>query len=108
MLKDDIPETFQKAYNHPDEKIRTKWRETIKKDFHDMIKRGVWRNMKPNDVPSSRRCVKNCWVFEIKRNGIFRSSLVACGYSQIPGVDFTESYAPVINNVTWRILIVRK
>jgi hypothetical protein len=31
---------------------------------------------------------------------------VACGYSQIAGVDFTENYAPVINNITWRILIV--
>jgi hypothetical protein len=37
-LKDDIPEIFQQAYNHPDEKIRTKWREGIKKEFHDMIK----------------------------------------------------------------------
>ena len=33
---------------------------------------------------------------------------MACGYSQIPGVDFTESYAPVINDVTWRILLVIK
>jgi hypothetical protein len=43
-LKDDIPETFQQAYNHPDEKIRLKWRVGIKKEFHDMIKHGVWRN----------------------------------------------------------------
>jgi hypothetical protein len=78
-LKANIPETFQQAYNHPDEKIRTKWREGIKKEFHDMIKQGVWRNMKRNDVPSGRQCVKNRWVFEIKQNGIFRSRLVACG-----------------------------
>ena len=32
--------------------------------------------------------------------------MVACGYTQIPGVDFTESYAPVINDVSWRILII--
>ena len=31
---------------------------------------------------------------------------MACGYSQIPGVDFTESYAPVINDVCWCILII--
>ena len=55
-----------------------------------------------------RKCVKCKWVFEIKRNGIFRSRLVACGYSQVPGVDFTESYAPVINDITWRILIIIK
>ena len=35
-----------------------------------------------------------------------KTRLVACGYSQIPGVDFIESYAPVINDVCWQILIV--
>ena len=73
-----------------------------------MIARGVWRNMKKNDVQKGRHCIKSRWVFEIKRNGIFRPRLVACGYSQVPGVDFTESYAPVINDITWRILIVAK
>ena len=32
--------------------------------------------------------------------------LVACGYTQIPGVDFTEAYSPVINDVVFRIMIV--
>ncbi|CAJ1937325.1 unnamed protein product [Cylindrotheca closterium] len=32
--------------------------------------------------------------------------LVPCGYSQIPGVDFTEHFAPLINDITWRILLV--
>ena len=73
-----------------------------------MIKRGVWRNMKRRDLPQGRRCIKSRWVFEIKRNGVFRPRLVACGYSQVPGLDFTESYAPVINDVTWRMLIVAK
>ena len=44
--------------------------------------------------------------FDVKRNGLFKVRLVACGYSQIPGVDFTESDAPVINDVCWRILII--
>jgi Reverse transcriptase (RNA-dependent DNA polymerase) len=50
-------------------------------------------------MPRGRRCVRCKWVFDIKRNGVFHSHLVACGYSQIPGVDFTEAYNPVINNV---------
>ena len=31
---------------------------------------------------------------------------MACGYSQIPGVDFQKSYAPIVNDVTFRILLV--
>jgi Reverse transcriptase (RNA-dependent DNA polymerase) len=47
-------------------------------------------------------------IFKIKRNGAFRARLVACGYSQVPGVDFNESFAPVINDVSFRILLVAK
>lgn len=46
------------------------------------------------------------WVLEIKRNGVFRARLVACGYSQIPGLDFQESYSPVSADVTLRIIFV--
>jgi Reverse transcriptase (RNA-dependent DNA polymerase) len=31
---------------------------------------------------------------------------VACGYSQVPGVNFQESFAPEINDVTFRVLLV--
>ena len=57
-------------------------------------------------MPSARRCVKHKWVFKIKRDGRYRARLVACGYSQIPGVDFTENYSPVIHDATYRILLV--
>jgi hypothetical protein len=71
-----------------------------------MTERKVRRKLQRSDVPKGRRCVKCKWVFEIKRNGVFRCRLFACGYSQIPGVDFTETYLPVINDITWRILII--
>jgi len=45
-------------------------------------------------------------VFKIKRDGTFRAHLVACGYSQVPGVDYTENYVPVINDVAWHVLLI--
>jgi hypothetical protein len=80
------PKTFKEAWNHPDPMQRVKWREAIRKEFRDMVKRKVWRRVKKSSIPSNRRCVKSKWVFKIKRNGVFRARLVACGYSQIPGV----------------------
>jgi hypothetical protein len=50
-------------------------------------------------------CIKYKWLFDIKRDGTFHARLVACRYSQVPGVDFKESYSPVIN-VVFQILIV--
>jgi hypothetical protein len=38
----------------------------------------------------------------------FRSRLVACDYSQIPGVNFNESFAPVVNDVSFRIILSAK
>ena len=43
-------------------------------------------------------------VFKIKQNGIFCARLVACGYSQIPGVDYLENYSPVVHDITFCIL----
>lgn len=53
-----------------------------------------------------RRCVKHKWVFEIKRDGRFRARLVACGYSQVAGVDFTEVFSPVVNDVSLRLILI--
>jgi hypothetical protein len=78
-------------------------------EFRKMNERKVWRKtMRQGIVPQGRRCAKRRWVFEIKRNGIFRCRLVTCGYSQIPGVDFTEIISPGINDMTWRVLIILK
>ena len=31
---------------------------------------------------------------------------MACGYSQIPGVDFSDNYAPVVNDITFRLMLI--
>jgi Reverse transcriptase (RNA-dependent DNA polymerase) len=46
------------------------------------------------------------WVFKEKRDGVFRARLVALGYSQILGIDFTGNYSPVVNDSSFRILIL--
>ncbi len=71
-----------------------------------MNKQQLWHKVKRDKIPKGRHCVKCKWVFKIKRNGIFHACLVACGYSQIPGVDFSENYSPVVCDVTFRILIL--
>ena len=72
-----------------------------------MIERGVWRKTERKNIPSNRRLIGNKWVFKIKRDGTYRARLVALGYSQIPGVDYTDNFAPVAHDVPFRIALAR-
>ena len=72
-----------------------------------MIERGVWRKVDRKNIPNNRRLIGNKWVFKIKRDGTYRARLVALGYSQIPGVDYTDNFAPVAHDVSFRIALAR-
>jgi Reverse transcriptase (RNA-dependent DNA polymerase)/gag-polypeptide of LTR copia-type/Zinc knuckle len=102
------PSSFEEAVNCEKQEDQDAWKEAINKELKEMSKRGVWEVIDEKDVPNDRRCIKNKWIFKVKRNGVFRARLVACGYSQVPGVDFTESFAPVLNDVSFRLMLIAK
>jgi Reverse transcriptase (RNA-dependent DNA polymerase)/gag-polypeptide of LTR copia-type len=108
QLKDilTVPTTFEDAYFEDNAWCRYRWRQAIKLELDKMEKLKVWHVVDRKDVPQNRRLIKNKWVFDIKRTGIFRARLVTCGYSQIPGVDFQDYYSPVVNDAVFRIVII--
>ena len=59
------------------------------------------------ECPKDHRSVACRWVYKVKRNGVYHAILVAKGFSQIPGVDFTDNYSPVVNDVTFRVVVAR-
>ena len=101
------PKTFQEAWHYPIENDRNNWRTTIRKGNKSMINRGVWRKTDRAQIPKNRRLIGNKWVFKIKRDGTYKARLVALGYSQIPGVDYTDNVAPVAHDVSFRIALAR-
>ena len=53
------------------------------------------------------KLMKSRWILKIKRESTgeiqrFKARLVACGYSQRPGEDFTETYSPVFGYTSLR------
>jgi hypothetical protein len=102
----DVPTSFDEAWNHPCEFQWAKWRKAINKEFNKMDSNKVWKKIKRSMMPTDRRCVKCKWVFEWKRSGVARARLVACGYSQIAGVDFSNVFSPVCNDVSFPIVII--
>ena len=101
------PKTFQEAGHSPVEEERNNWQIAIRKEIKSMINRGVWRKMDKAKIPENRRLIGNKGVFKIKRDGTYRARLVALGYSQIPGVNYTENFAPVAHDVSFRIALAR-
>ena len=63
----------------------------------------------PAQLPRGRKLLKTKWVYRVKY-GVsgelksYKARLVCCGYAQIFGVDFDETYSPVIRLTILRLL----
>ena len=101
------PKTFQEAWDYPTEEERNNWRTAIRKEIRSMIERGVWRKTDRKKILSNGRLTGNMWAFKIKRDGTYRARLVALGHSEIPEVDYTDNFAPVTHDASFRITLAR-
>ncbi|GBM52471.1 Retrovirus-related Pol polyprotein from transposon TNT 1-94 [Araneus ventricosus] len=45
------------------------------------------------------------WVLRIKRNNVYKARLVARGFEQKPGIDYCETYAPVISMSSLQLVL---
>ena len=100
------PKSFNEAWNHPKKDSHKKWQESICTVFADMSKQQVWWMTHKSLMPSNCKCIKSKCVFKIKHNGVYQVHLVLFWYRQVPGVDFTENYSLVINDITFCIILL--
>jgi hypothetical protein len=102
FLKEPIH--FNEAWSCIGKVHQRKWRESINKELNEMKHKGEWEVIEFNDISDDRRCIKCKWL--AKRNGIFRARLVE--YNKVTGTELNESFTPVINNLSFRILWIAK
>ncbi|XP_070014612.1 uncharacterized mitochondrial protein AtMg00820-like [Nicotiana sylvestris] len=70
----------------------------MNEEFDALIQNNTWSLVPP---PSNANIIGSKWVFRIKYSSDdsvdhYKACLVAQGYSQQPGVDFSETFAPVV------------
>jgi hypothetical protein len=76
----------------------TEWLAAIQSELESLCKKGVYEEV--HHLPPHRQPVKCKWVLRIKRDkdgtiSCCKARLVTKGFTQIPGQDFTFTFAPV-------------
>jgi hypothetical protein len=94
FLDAKTPKTLKEAQSLPE---AIEWKKATDAESTQLLNFGTWTLV---PLPEGRKAIKSRWVFRIKRNSNeelekFKSRLVACGYSQKAGVDYSETFSPV-------------
>jgi len=69
------------------------WRAACREELEALQKRQVYELV---DLPLNCKVIRNRWVLNQKMDGRKRARLVAKGYSQVEGIDYSEIFSPVI------------
>ncbi|KAJ9678616.1 hypothetical protein PVL29_020712 [Vitis rotundifolia] len=83
------------------------WLKAMQEEIKALIQNRTW-DLVPR--PPTANIVGSKWVFKtkLKEDGTidrYKARLVARGFSQIPGLDFGETFSPIIKHTTIRLIL---
>ncbi|GJQ70485.1 hypothetical protein Trydic_g22897 [Trypoxylus dichotomus] len=92
--------TYQEAINGPE---KNQWMEAIREEKESLYKNQTWIYVDENEV-SHRRFLTSKWIFKIKDDDKYKARLVIRGCQQHSGIDYNETFSPVVNANSLRTL----
>lgn len=103
ILQDDIPQRVDELQKRVD---WHKWKQAIDEELQALKENNTWTLV--SELPKGRKAINSMWVFSIKdeeESIRYKARLVAKGCSQRPGLDYTETFAPVAKMSTIRVML---
>lgn len=100
-LPEKEPTHFSEATKHQ------VWQQAMNTEYLALLKQDTWSLVPP---PSGANVIGCQWIYKIKRNSDgsvarYKARLVANGKQQAEGIDFTETFSPVIKQPTVRVVL---
>ncbi|KAJ0772240.1 putative RNA-directed DNA polymerase [Helianthus annuus] len=95
------PSSYNEAAKDP------MWVEAMNKEMEALFRNNTWTLV---DLPPGRKPIGCKWVYKVKYKSSgeierFKARLVAKGFNQREGLDFGETFSPVVKMVTVRCII---
>jgi hypothetical protein len=83
------------------------WEQAIKEELEMLKTTGTWEL---TERPPNVNVVGSKWVFRAKKDAAgnvvcYKARLVAQGFSQVPGVDYFDTFAPIVRLISIRSIL---
>ena len=107
LSNEEDPVSYKDAFSRPD---APQWQAAYEDEMNSLRKHKVWDLIPCNQVPDGRKIIPSKLVFHYKRDSAgnvtcHKVRVVAKGYAQKPGVDYTDTYAPVVRMESTRAIL---